>query len=176
MKEIAYGICGVILALSLACSGDQQQRARERAAEAKQKTLAETERAREELQRLGQKAKREAKQLDRGVHQSLQNGGTTSESTTGAERKLHDAGEKVRAAGEQAALKLDRAALIAKVKAKLATDVGLSAANSVTVDASGQVITLRGMVSSENQKQGAEQATEQVEGVTKVVNLLQVKP
>lgn len=176
MKAIAYGFCVGIVGLFLGCSSDQQQRARERAAEAKQKTREEAARAREQLHRLGDKAKREARQLDESVHQSLQNGVQNHGSTAGAEQKLHEAGQKARAAANEAAVKLDRAALIAKVKAKLATDVGLSAASSVTVDASDQVITLRGTVSSENQKQEAEQAAGQVQGVAKVVNLLQVKP
>jgi osmotically-inducible protein OsmY len=62
------------------------------------------------------------------------------------------------------------------VKAKLATDVGVSTAASVDVDSTGQVVTLRGTVDSEEQKQQAEQAVMQVNGVTKVINLLQVKP
>ncbi len=176
MKAIAYGFCAVIVVLSLGCSGDQQQRARERASEAKQKTRQETARAQEQLHRLGEKAKREARQLDESVHQSLEGGVQANGSTVGAEQKLRDAREKVRAASQRAAVKLDRAALIAKVKAKLATDVGLSAASSVEVDASDQTITLRGTVLSENQKQEAEQVAGQVQGVTKVVNLLEVKP
>jgi osmotically-inducible protein OsmY len=176
MKQIVYGLCAVTMVLCLGCNRDQEQKARERAADAKQETRRATERARQELHRLAQKAKRQARELHQSVHQSLQGGDSTDESTAGAERKLHDAGEKVRAAGEQAAVKLDRAALVAKVKAKLAADVGLSAATSVDVDTSGQVITLRGTVSSESQKQEAEQAAGQVSGVTKVVNLLQVKP
>jgi len=38
------------------------------------------------------------------------------------------------------------------------------------------VVTLRGTVSSEQQKQEAERAATQGNGVTKVMNLLQVKP
>jgi osmotically-inducible protein OsmY len=54
--------------------------------------------------------------------------------------------------------------------------VGLSAAASVDVDTNGQVVTLRGTVSSEEQKQEAAQAAMQVSGVIKVINFLQVKP
>jgi osmotically-inducible protein OsmY len=95
---------------------------------------------------------------------------------TGAEQKLNDAGRELRTAGEQAAVKLDRAAMLAKVKAKLATDIGLSAATSVDVDSSGQVVTLQGTVSSEEQKHLAAQAVMQLSGVKRVVNLLEVKP
>lgn len=175
MKVFVYASCTVTMLVCSGCTGDQQQRARERAENAKQKTREATERARQELHTLAEKAKREAKQLDQSVHQSLQSGESTGK-TAGAGQTLHDAGAKVRAAGEQATAKLDRAALIAKVKAKLANDVGLSAATSVDVDADGQVITLRGTVSSENKRQEAAQAAGQVNGVTRVINLLQVQP
>ncbi len=65
--------------------------------------------------------------------------------------------------------------MIAKVKAKLATDVGLSTVTGVDVDASGQVVTLRGTVSSEDEKQRAEQAVRQISGVTRVINDLTVR-
>jgi osmotically-inducible protein OsmY len=175
-RKFAYGCCAAIMALSLACSNQDQQRAREKAAEAKRKTREEAERARKELQKLGQKAKREAGKIDQSVDQALQGGGSEDERTAAARRKLNDAGRQARTAGEQAAVKLDRAAMIAKVKAKLATDVGVSTAASVDVDSTGQVVTLRGTVDSEEQKQQAEQAVMQVNGVTKVINLLQVKP
>ena len=89
---------------------------------------------------------------------------------------MDNAGQSLRTAGAHAAVKLDRAATIARVKAKLATDVGLSAAASVDVDTSGQVVTLRGTVSSTEQKQQAERAVTELSGVTRVINLLQVKP
>ncbi len=85
-------------------------------------------------------------------------------------------GQDLRAAGEKAGVKLDHAAMVAKVKAKLATDVGLSTVTGIDVDASGQVVTLRGTVASEEQKQQAEQAVMQLGGVTKVINDLKVNP
>jgi osmotically-inducible protein OsmY len=167
-RRFAWGCAGAIVAFALACTSNDQERAREKAAEAKQKT-------RQELKRLGQAAKREARKLHQNVNRALQGGQPDSQSAAGAERKLTDAGRELRTAGEHAAVKLDRAAMIAKVKAKLATDVGLSAATSVEVDSSGEIVTLRGTVSSEEQKQQAERAVMQVNGVTRVVNLLQVK-
>lgn len=168
-RKFACACATAMVALSLACSNNDQQRAREKAAEAKRKT-------RQELQKLGQQAKREAKKLDENVNDAMRRGQPEAQGTAGAERKLHNAGQDLRTASEQAAVKLDRAAIIAKLKAKLATDVGLSAAASVDVDTSGQVVTLRGIVSSEEQRQEAERAARQVNGVTKVINLLQVKP
>jgi osmotically-inducible protein OsmY len=175
-RKFACACATVMVAFSLACTSNDQQRAREKAAEAKQKARREAERARQELQRLGQQAKREAKRLDENVNDAMRRGQPDAQGTAGAQRKLHNAGEELRTAGQQAAVKLDRGATIAKVKAKLATDVGLSAAASVDVDTNGQVVTLRGTVSSEEQKQEAERAAMQVSGVIKVINLLQVKP
>jgi osmotically-inducible protein OsmY len=73
-------------------------------------------------------------------------------------------------------VKLDHAALIAKIKTKLATDVGLSTVTGVDVDASGRIVTLHGTVDSVQQKQEAERAALQVGGVTKVIDDLQVRP
>jgi osmotically-inducible protein OsmY len=175
-RKFACACATAILLLSLACTESDQQRAREKAAEAKQKARRDAERARQELHKLGQQAKQEAKKLDENVNDAMRRGQPDAQGTAGAEQKLHNAGQELRSAGQQAAVKLDRGMMIAKVKAKLATDVGLSAASSVEVDASGQVVTLRGTVSSEQEKQEAERAATQVNGVTKVINLLQVKP
>jgi len=173
-SKFASACATAIIVLSLACTNKDQQRAREKAAEAKQNARRGAERARQELEHLGQQAKREAKNLDENVNEAMRRG--QPEGMAGADQKLHNAGQELRSAGRQAAVKLDRGAIIAKVKAKLATNVGLSAAASVDVDANGQVVTLRGAVSSEEQRQAAERAATQVNGVTKVMNLLQVKP
>ncbi len=174
MKKIASVCCAAVVVICIACTGSQQK-ARERAAEAKEKTRQETARARQELKTLGQRAKREAKKLDGSVNEALRGGPADVEGTAEAKRKLDDAGHKLRDAGENASVKLNRAAMIAKVKATLATHAGLATAASVEVDPSGQIVTLRGTVSSEAQKQEAEQAAMQVNGVSRVVNLLQVK-
>lgn len=175
-SKFACACVTAIIAFSLSCTNKDQQRAREKAAEAKQKARREAERAGQELRKLGQQAKREAKRLDENVNDAMRRGQPGEQGTSGADQKLHNAGQELRSAGRQAAVKLDRGAIIAKVKAKLAADVGLSAAASVEVDTNGQVVTLRGTVSSEEQKQEAERAATQVNGVTKVVNLLEVKP
>jgi osmotically-inducible protein OsmY len=177
MKTKFAGACATaIFALCLACTNSDQERARQKAAEAKQKARREAERAGRELQKLGRQAKREAKKLDENVNEAMRRGQPGAQDTSEADQKLHNAGQELRSAGRRAAVKLGRGAMIAKVKAKLATDVGLSAAGSVDVDTNGQVVTLRGTVSSEEQKQEAERAATQVNGVTKVINLLQVKP
>lgn len=175
-RKLGWACAVGIGALSLACTSNDQQRAREEAARAKQKARHETERAGQELRKLGQAAKREAKKLHQGVDNALQGGQPDSQAAAGAERKLNDARQQLRTAGEHAAVKLDRAAMIAKVKAKLAMNVGLSAAASVDVDGSGEIVTLRGKVSSDEQKQQAERAVMQVNGVSRVINLLRVEP
>lgn len=123
------------------------------------------------------RAKQEARDLGRKIDHAVNSGGTAQGNTTrGAEEKLRKGGEDLRVAGEKAGVKLDRAALIAKVKAKLATDVGLSTATAINVDAQGQVVTLKGTVASQGQKHQAEETVRQLEGVSRVVNELTVAP
>lgn len=143
------------------CGQRDEERARQRAAEARQK-------AREGAHELAHEAKRAVNALNRHVDQAL-NG-------TGARADGQEAGQKLRRGGEEAGAKLDQAALLTKVKAKLANDVGLSTVAGVDVDVNGDVVTLRGTVSSPEQKQMAERAAAQVAGVGRVIDDLQVKP
>jgi osmotically-inducible protein OsmY len=92
------------------------------------------------------------------------------------ERALEPVPADARSAGNQAAVKLDRAAMIARVTAKLANDVGLGTVASVDVDASGHVVTLRGTVTGDAERQRAERAVSQIGGVSKVVDELKVQP
>lgn len=164
------GLTVAMMALVLAgCSRSDQEKARERAAEARQK-------AREEAHELAHEAKRAAHALNREIRQATNGSGPRSSASDEASQKLRRGGEDLRAAGGQATVKLDRAAMIAKVKAKLASDVGLSTVTRIEVDDSGQVVTLRGTVDSPEQKIQAERAVRQMDGVTQVVNDLQVRP
>lgn len=174
---LVWLFCGALLALSFSCSNADKEKANQRAAETRQKTHEETERLQHDARQLGHEAKQEAKSLDQKINQALTTPGSAGNGTTAqADEKLRRGGEDLRVAGDQAGVKLSRAAMIAKVKTKLATDVGLSTITGVDVNASGQVVTLRGTVSSEQQKQQAEQAVLQLGGVTRVVNELRVKP
>ena len=65
--------------------------------------------------------------------------------------------------------------LTAKVKAALASDVGLKNAWNIDVDSSGTTVTLNGVVDSEETKKRAEQVAHSVEGVATVKNNLVVK-
>ena len=169
-RRFGTGVIAAMLALVMAgCSQSDKQTARDRAAEARQKT-------REEAHELAHNAKQAAHALDREIHQAMNGNGARSTGGDDANQKLRRGGEDLRAAGSEATVKLDRAAMIAKVKAKLASDVGLSTVTRIEVDDSGQVVTLRGTVDSPEQKLQAEHAVRQVDGVTRVVNELQVRP
>lgn len=170
-------LCGTLLMMLGGCSSSDKERANEHAAEAKEKTRVEAERLKTDAQKLGHEARNEAHELGQNINRAL-NGTTPASSAQNSQagEKLRRGEEDLRVEGGKAAVKLDRAAMIAKVKAKLATDVGISTITGVDVDTAGQVVTLRGTVSSEQLKEQAEQSALQVTGVTRVVNLLVVKP
>jgi len=108
--------------------------------------------AERKLRKLGSDAKQRAKELDHNIKDAVQ-----------PDR-------------EHAAEKLDNAALLAKVKARLASDIGVATLSNVNVDTSGSVVTLRGTVASDTERQAAQRAASQVSGVTSVVNDLKVVP
>lgn len=114
---------------------------------------AKAEEARREAHKLGEEAKGETKQLSANVDKALQND--------------HP--------GETAERKLDHAATIAKVRASLVGNIGLTAAAAVGVDAAGSVVTLSGTLSTEDEKRQAEKAASQVDGVSQVVDHIEVK-
>ena len=67
------------------------------------------------------------------------------------------------------------AALSAKVKAAIATDVGARAAGSLNVETYGGVVALSGFADSEQQATRAAQAAKKVQGVRSVKNEIRVK-
>lgn len=123
------------------------------------------------------RARQEAHDLRRKIDQAVNSGGPAHPATTEqAENKLRQGGEDLRRAGEKAGIKLDRATLIAKVKTKLATDIGLSTATSIQVDVRNQTVILTGNVASQDVKHQAEQVVGELDGVSKVINDLKVTP
>jgi hypothetical protein len=68
----------------------------------------------------------------------------------------------------------DDAAIEAKIKAKLAADVGAATITSVEVNVTNGVVTLAGPVSSAEERQKIETAARSVEGVVSVTNNIQV--
>jgi len=67
------------------------------------------------------------------------------------------------------------AALSARVKAAIATDVGARAAGSLNVETYGGVVELSGFADSEEQASRAAQAAKKVQGVRSVRNEIRVK-
>lgn len=67
------------------------------------------------------------------------------------------------------------AALSAKVKAAIATDVGARAAGSLNVETYGGVVELSGFANSEEQASKAAQAAKKVQGVHSVKNAIRIK-
>ena len=67
------------------------------------------------------------------------------------------------------------AALSAKVKTAIATDVGARAAGSLNVETYGGVVELSGFADSEQQATRAAQAAKKVQGVRSVRNEIRVK-
>jgi len=176
-RMLAYSVCGLMVAFLAACSRSDREEANERAKEAREKTRAATERAGQEARKLGSEAKREVQKVNQQIGQAL-NGSSPAidRSASDTKQKLDYAGHEAKVEAGQAGQKLGHAAFIAKVKTTLATEVGLSTISSVEVDATGHVVTLHGTVSSEDQKHQAEQAVSRLDGVTRVVNDLTVRP
>jgi hyperosmotically inducible protein len=68
----------------------------------------------------------------------------------------------------------DDAAIEARIKAKLATDVGAATITSVEVNVTNGVVTLAGPVQTPDERQRIEAVARGVEGVKSVTNNIQV--
>ena len=77
--------------------------------------------------------------------------------------------------GKRVGQQVDDASITAAVKAKLAAEQGTSTLTGINVDTSGGTVSLSGTVDSEAMKLRAATLTQQVDGVTRVVNNLQVR-
>ena len=69
---------------------------------------------------------------------------------------------------------VDDLQITAQVKAKLASDVGVSSVTNISVNSTNAVVTLSGLVDSADIKAKAETVARGVPKVTRVVNNLQV--
>lgn len=167
--------CCAAFLIASGCSQSDQQTARDREAQAKEKARQAADRLNADAKKVGQEIKQDARDLNHKLGAALNGTAPASNGASEAEQKVARGGHDLRVEAGRARVKLDHAAMIAKVKAKLAHDVGLSTMTNVDVDTSGQVVTLRGTVDSIQQKQMAEQAAMQVSGVTRVVNDLTVR-
>ncbi len=92
-----------------------------------------------------------------------------------ASGRMADAEEKARDAASRAGVRLDHAAILARVKAKLASDAGLATLKTVDVTVTGTVVTLSGTVGNEYQKKAALIAASQVDGVTRVLDEIAIQ-
>lgn len=176
MRILGTCVCVILITLATACSQSDKRTAQQREEEAKTKAQEGAQRLNQDAKKLGHEVKQEAHSLGRQIGTALNSTAPATNGTSGAQEKLARGSQDLRVEAGKAGVKLDHAALIAKVKAKLATDVGLSTVTGVDVDTSGQIVTLRGTVDSVQQKQQAEQAVLQVNGVTRVIDQLQVRP
>lgn len=93
---------------------------------------------------------------------------------TGGElaRKATETGKVAAARTEKV---LGEAALTAKIKSKMALDDYVKARN-ISVDTDGTVVTLTGTVQSAQERERALRLAKETEGVTQVVDKLQVTP
>lgn len=160
--RLATVLCTVLVLGLWGCSQADQEKAHENAEQAKR-----------DARRLGTEAEAKAKALNQKLGQRL-DGGTGPTETP--EEKIQHAEAVARQEGQVASRKLDHAGMVARVKTKLANDVGLATVSGVSVNAANGVVTLSGTVASDDQKREAERAAASVDGVTKVVNQLTVQP
>ena len=84
------------------------------------------------------------------------------------------ASAKASGAASQASVTMSESALTAKIKAKMALDDHVNA-RAVDVDMSGSVVTLTGVVGSAAAHERAVSLARDTEGVTRVVDRLQVR-
>jgi osmotically-inducible protein OsmY len=70
---------------------------------------------------------------------------------------------------------VDDLQITTEVKAKLASDIGVSSVTNISVNSTNGVVTLAGQVNDETDRIHAEQVARSVDGVIRVNNELQVK-
>jgi len=158
MKLLSATFCFVLLMALVACSASDQRKANEQAREAGHEISDEAKKA-------GREIKKDAKELGRQVDSAVNSG------------KVANADGKTKDAASRTEVKLDHAAMVGKVKSKLAADAGLSTLARVEVTLNGGgVVTLSGTAANEEQRKAAEIAAAQVDGVTRVRNHITVRP
>jgi hyperosmotically inducible periplasmic protein len=83
------------------------------------------------------------------------------------------AAEATKVAAERAGEVMSEAAITAKIKSKMALDDHVKA-RTINVDTTGTTVTLTGSVRSEEERQRAVRLASDTEGITRVVDKLQV--
>ena len=108
------------------------------------------------------------------------NGDERTQGTTGTvDARAREVGaeisEKVSQGATLAEAALAEAKLTAKIKGKIALDDTLKG-NEVNVDTHGTIVTLKGTVLTRSQRDRVVQLAKETEGVSQVVDRLEVKP
>lgn len=94
--------------------------------------------------------------------------------TQKAREVASEVGEKTAVAADRAGRAIADGSLTTKIKAKMALDDSVKAMN-IDVDTKDGIVTLRGAVQSEPQRQRALQLARETHGVSQVVDKLQIK-
>jgi hyperosmotically inducible protein len=131
-------------------------------------TSRDQEKAREDAHKAAAELKHDGRELSNNIDHAIQ------PDARSASDKLAAGKAKLEAASDRAAVKLGRAGLEAQVKSNLASEAGLSTITGIEVDANGSVVTLRGHVASQAQKDAAEHAAARVDGVSRVENEISI--
>jgi osmotically-inducible protein OsmY len=157
MRGTAVFACSaVVLALfAVSCSQKEQSDADARARAAEQKVKAAASETRAAVEQLAHRAKQKSNNLAEDMDAALNHSGSNSDETSDT---VQSAASKARHMGDRLKTEADHVALQARVKAKLANEVGLNTVTGVDVDTSGQVVTLSGVVPTEEDKHRAESA------------------
>jgi osmotically-inducible protein OsmY len=156
MKVSVTAILGLVLTNTLtSCTSSDREQAKQQ--------------GREDISKARNEIRKDAKELDQKVNAAVQ---PDQES---ASDKLSHAKEEIKSDASRAGIKIDQATLLAKVKASLLSNAGLSTLTSVNVQLDGTVVTLSGTVANDNQKRSAGDAASQVSGITRVQNHLTVQ-
>lgn len=83
-------------------------------------------------------------------------------------------GENIAMGANRAGQMAEDAALTAKIKSKMALDDNIDAAD-IDVDTASRIVTLRGTVDSEHERERAMRLSRETEGVTSVVDQLVIR-
>jgi hyperosmotically inducible protein len=111
---------------------------------------------------------------DEATRPAATSGRTTTIDTAKAREVGAEAGAAVAKGANEAQRAAVNASLTAKIKAKMALDDRVKAAN-IDVDTTGSVVTLTGRVSSDEERRRAVQLARETDGVTSVIDRLAVR-
>ena len=112
---------------------------------------------------------------NRLVQQPRETVGTTGVDTGRAREIGAKVGERTAAAADQARRALEDGGITAKIKAKMALDDSVKAL-AVNVDTNGSTVTVSAVVDTEAQKTRLLQLARETDGVTTVVDRVQLAP